>query len=192
MEFISGLGIGTLLETGVLWLLAGKFLPAYVIAKAQNVATKEDIAEITDQVEKVRAQYTASLETQKSIHSLRMAALDRRLQAHQEAFTLWRGIIGSVHTPEVGRAVLECQAWWEKNCVYLEPEIRTAFVDAYQAASTHAALLQDRGHPELVKENWLRITSFPNMLFAAVKLPELSTVETKALAAGPENSGVGG
>lgn len=192
MEFISGLGIGALLATGLVWLLAGKFLPAYVIAKAQNVATKEDVAEITGKVESVKAQYAASLEIQKAVHSLRMAALDRRLQAHQEAFTLWRGIIGTVHTPEVGQAVLECQAWWEKNCIYLEPEIRAAFVDAYQAASSHAALVQDRGHPELVKKNWLRITSFPNMLFAAVKLPELSTVETKALAAGPENSGAGG
>jgi hypothetical protein len=40
-------------------LLIKSYLPAYAKTKGQNLATKEDIAEITDQVERVRAAITA-------------------------------------------------------------------------------------------------------------------------------------
>lgn len=45
----------TLTLTVLCGLLFTAFLPAYVKAKAKNLATKEDIAEITNRVERVRA-----------------------------------------------------------------------------------------------------------------------------------------
>ena len=110
-----------------------------------------------------------------------MAALDKRLQAHQEAFTQWRGLMGKTHTNEIGGAVNICQAWWVQNCVYLEPDVRSAFVDAYSAALIHNQLVQSRQDQDLVKENWRRITMFPDLLFKAVQLPALSPVEIQSL-----------
>ena len=68
-------------------------------------------------------------------HQLRLAALDRRLQAHQEAFALWRGLLADMHDPaRIGDAVRKCEDWWNNNCLYLSPDARQAFVQAYLTA----------------------------------------------------------
>ena len=53
MEFLSGVGIGSLVASGVFWLLAGKFLPAYVAAKGKNLATKEDVDALKEKLDKL-------------------------------------------------------------------------------------------------------------------------------------------
>lgn len=46
----------------VIGLLVRSFLPSYAKQKGKNLATKEDISEITSKVEEVRSQHTAQLE----------------------------------------------------------------------------------------------------------------------------------
>lgn len=46
--------------------LAKYYFPSYIKEKAKNLATKEDIAQITDEMEKVKAEYTKALESYKS------------------------------------------------------------------------------------------------------------------------------
>jgi hypothetical protein len=178
---LSAFGAGSVLAAGVAFLLVKNFLPAYLGEKAKNLATREDVSEITSQVERVRTQYASLVEELKARHQLRVAALDRRLQAHQEAFTLWRGLLGTVHSEKVGNEVIKCQSWWEQNCVYLEPTVREAFVDAYSAAHSHEAILRGRDNRELAESNWKRISAFPNILFAAVQLPGLSELEKREI-----------
>src|SRR5689334_15919765 len=63
---------------------------------------------------------------------LRLAALDKRLQAHQEAFTLWQRLIfADRRNDEFSKVVTECQDWWQSNCLYLTSEARSAFRKAY-------------------------------------------------------------
>src|SRR3990172_1153451 len=57
----------------------------------------------------------------------RLAAVDKRLQAHQEAFSRWIKIFWSVHDQEVVDLVLEAQDWWRQNCIYLDPRSRDMF-----------------------------------------------------------------
>ena len=96
--------------------------------------------------------------------------------------------MAATHTDEAGQVVLECQSWWEQNCVYLEPTVREAFVVAYGAAHTHNSLI--RGHAEvtLVQSNWKSITAFPDTLFQAIQLPALSELEAKALGVNNETA----
>jgi hypothetical protein len=56
------LNIIILLSIGIVVLLGRKYLPAYLTEKAKNLATKEDIAMITKEVENVRIQYAKELE----------------------------------------------------------------------------------------------------------------------------------
>ena len=178
---LTGFGVGALLAGGVAYLAVKHFLPSYLSEKGKNLATREDIEEITRKVEGVRTQYLSLVEELKARHQLRMAAVDRRLQAHQEAFTIWRGVMASTHTEEVGKVVIECQSWWEKNCVYLEPTVREAFVTAYGAAHSHNSLVKGRAEVALIQSNWKSITDFPNVLFQAIQLPALSELEARAL-----------
>ncbi len=119
-------GFGAVLGGVIVFYFVKPSLIIYFTKKAENLATKEDVASITDQVELVKSQYSVILENIKAKNQLRLAALDKRLQAHQEAFTLWRELFSAIHSPDIGKAVINCQEWWGKNCIYLEPEVREA------------------------------------------------------------------
>jgi hypothetical protein len=176
-----GFSAGALVAAGVGYLLVKHFLSSYLTEKGRNFATREDIEEITRKVEGVRTQYVSLVEELKARHQLRLAAVDRRLQAHQDAFTLWRKLLAVTHTEEASKVVIECQTWWEENCIYLEPDVREGFLVAYGAANSHNALLKGRAEVSLIQSNWKLITEFPNLLFKAVQLPALSELEAKAL-----------
>ena len=60
----------------VLIFLVRGYLPTYVTEKGKNLATKEDIAEITRQIEGAKAEYTHELEAVR-------AAIGSRLGIHQ-------------------------------------------------------------------------------------------------------------
>jgi len=174
-------GAGAVLAALIAFLLIKFYLPSYLAEKGKNLATREDIEDITDKIESVRLQYATLVEELKARHQLRLAAVDRRLQAHQEAFTHWRELMSATHTDEVGKVVMKCQAWWEMNCVYLEPTVRESFVRAYGAASDHNSYVRGHADADLIEKNWALITVFHNVLFQAIQLPPLSELEAKAL-----------
>jgi hypothetical protein len=121
---------------------------SYFGEKAKNLATKQDIGEITRAVEQVKAEFQTARDAQnhlyelalKSVdftHQLRLAALDRRLAVHQEAFTLWWELQGIVHATDktaAWNAAVACQNFWVKNHLYLTPEARQALYDAFVGA----------------------------------------------------------
>jgi hypothetical protein len=181
LRYAGAFGVGGVVAFAIGWLFLKSYFPPYLSKKAENLATREDIAAITHEIEGVRTQYAVLIEESKAKHQLRLAAIDRRLQAHQEAFSLWRELMSGTHTQEIGKVVLKCQDWWEKNCLYLEPKVREAFVAAYSAASSHNGHLQARADSKIITENWNLIIAFPNIIFAAIQLPPLSETEAKAL-----------
>ena len=69
----------------------GSYLMTKVLStKGQNLATKEDIRKITKITEEIRSQFHKLHEKQAQRDRLRLAALEQRLRAFQEAFSLWR------------------------------------------------------------------------------------------------------
>ena len=171
-------------------LLWRSFFPSYLSEKGKNIATKEDIAEITKQVEQVKELYSTRLkelehqnalvlEQLRSQQQLRLAAVERRVAAHQEAFTLWRRLVGNTHSESAHSTVLECQDWWEKNCLYLGAQARDSFNRAYFASSSHRGLTNARVDAELVKENWALVMKAGDDIVASVQLPSLGTRESE-------------
>lgn len=152
--------------------------------KAENLATKEDIAAITHEVEGVKVQYTQLVEEGKARHQMRMAVIDKRLAAHQTAFSLWRQLQRYVHgdQAEMLRVVMRCQEWWEENCLYLEPSVRQQFVASYMAAHQHGGLLAGNASADELKANFGVIQRFGNVVMKAVELPGLSDAEAELLA----------
>lgn len=175
----------------LLWLLCvlRRHPEAYASEKGKNLATKEDVGEITRIVESARAasareleeirhHYRSILDTQGQRHQLRMAALERRLQAHQEAYTLWWNLLGAVHDEQrIGKIVMDCQDWWVKNCLYLDPEARRAFSAAYHAAHMHKDLLRPVLQAEAAKQNWDVLQKAGQAIVRGVDLPSLGESE---------------
>lgn len=175
------LGLAVFCSFITVYVLFRYFLSPYLAKKGENLATKEDIAEITRKVEEVKLQYSLLTENLKAKHQLRLGALEKRLEVHQLAFVLWRNLYGSIHSENVGASVIKCQEFWEQNCVYLEPNVREAFVAAFSCASNHSGLLQSRADSQAINENWQQIISFPNILLKSVELPSLSEIENESL-----------
>jgi len=180
--FLLRYGFEAVVAGVVVFLLIKYFLPGYLTQKGKNLATTEDIERITEKIEGVKSQYSIILEEVKAKNQLRMAGIDMRLKAHQEAFSLWRELISHAHDKDIGNVVIKCQKWWENNCLYLEPEVRAAFMDSYSAAHTHSALLQGRVDAKMVHENWDRIIKAGQIILESVQLPGFSEIEKKEIA----------
>ena len=70
----------------VKWLL-GKFFPAYFTKKGENLATKEDIGEITRRMEEARLQYVTEAEKLKTELQTGLEKVKAELQKDVAAFT---------------------------------------------------------------------------------------------------------
>lgn len=173
--------------------LIGRFLPSYLGQKGKNLATKEDVEEITRKVEGVKSEYSERvqelvhqnnllLEQTRNRQQLRLAALDKRLQAHQDAYYLWRKMISKVHSNSNADVVLECQDWYNKNCLFLSAEARAAFHSAYSALAIHPELLATREGSTSIKENFNAITDAGDVIVTAAELPPLGELESETIA----------
>lgn len=178
IHFILRYGFEGLVAGFLVFFLIKYFLPGYLSEKGKNLATSEDITGITSKIEAVKSDYSVLLEALKSKNQLRLAAIDKRLAVHQEAFSLWRELISKIHTDEIDVAVFRCQSWWESNCLYLEPNAREAFSTAYHAAASHKTFIEARD-VVLIQQNWARINEAGQVIVETVQLPRLTEEELK-------------
>jgi hypothetical protein len=157
----------------------GAYFGAYLRRKGQNFADKEDIERLTKIVEGVRSQHAKELEnlaqenrkvieSMSQEHQLRLAALDRRLEVHQQAYALWLKLIFAMPTKQLGSVIIECQNWWETNCLYLDVKAREAFYRAFRAASAHPFLPKEK-----IEKNWDVITAAGPAIEQGVALPPI-------------------
>lgn len=156
---------------------------AYLAEKGKNRATKEDIGQITQAVEAVKSEFSEKLEDLKAHHQLRMVAAERRLQAHQEAYTHWQGLYDAALSlgPDIdGPAKLKNEIglsrnWYLKNCIFLGPRSRTAFSSASGAAVIHLVRVNDdtfSGNDYL--RNWQVLEDASKIILEEVELPVIS------------------
>lgn len=173
-------GVSLSLSTWVFLLvgvLIASGLGAYVAHKGRNLATKEDVADITRKVEEVKAVFATQLEDQAQQNRLRLAALDKRLEVHQEAYVRWRKLLSAVYTDQIVDVVIECQNWWIAHCLYLNAEVREAFVTAWLAAERHRDLLRSQGNQAAVYKNWDELQACGDAVLRSAGLPGFGTHE---------------
>jgi len=147
----------------------GAFVATFAKKKAEIAATKK----YTEELQKVSHQNQVILENQRAHNSLRMAAIDKRLQAHQEACGLWRKINANLNTEGIQDVVIECDNWWSNNSLYLEPEPREAFLTAWVSAKD-LAWYKDAGETDLVSKCYRDIELAGQAITNAVELPTLN------------------
>ena len=111
--------------------------------KGENLATKEDIAVITREVERVRLEYAGGLENiaqqnrlfleqSRQRHQLSLAVIDKRLEVNQAAYALFVKLWISIKVEgkeKVSDMKEECFEWWAKNCLYLSQRVRHEFAE---------------------------------------------------------------
>lgn len=73
--------------------------------------------------------------------AFQLAALERRLDAHQRAYTLWWRLMGSLSRPEeLQQSHLAAQNWWQENCLFLDRDSRKAYREALIDAAVYPML----------------------------------------------------
>lgn len=159
-----------LIFAGVVFLvncIAG-FVVSYFKKRGENYATRRDIQEITEKVEQIKSELQAR-------HTLRFAALEKRLQTHQDAFRLLRKILFHVQQPDkLQDAIEECAVWYDENVLYLETEAQKAFWTAYIAATDLAMLSgQQPRDANAYKSSWKEIRDAIQTIASVVGLPSL-------------------
>lgn len=175
----------------VLVLLLGGFVgycTFYFSQKGKNLATKEDIGEITHKIEEAKLLYARQLEQFKAMHQLKMAALDKRLQVHQDAFSLWAKMNQTSDRKEFKQLHTECSNWWDNNCLYLDPNVRSEFLSSITAMNQHHLFVQNG-----INHQWSFSDSEKlfNAISEATQLPPLTLTELTNIIKKPpeENNG---
>ncbi len=114
--------------------IADQLETSYLGEKGKNLATKEDIGEITRAVETVKGEFTTRHEELKAAlsarNSLRLAAAEKRLDKHQEIYTRLWTMSRLFHDDDLGEILRQCQEWWVRNCLYLDRKSVRSCMDA--------------------------------------------------------------
>ncbi|QNK66072.1 hypothetical protein [Variovorax sp. PAMC26660] len=170
---------------GMAYLVLRSFGIGYGTKKGNNAADIEDLPRLTQIVEEIKQQNAMLLESLKSQNQLRVAAIDKRLQAHQEAFRHWSRLLTVVFDQEaMKQLVTECWEWWLSNCLYLEPSAREAFRIAMATAPDHAMIVdanRGTGNAKPVQDSWANIFGAGDIIVKAVALPGLTVGEGEQL-----------
>ena len=116
--------------------------------------------------------------------SLAMAELGRRLEVHQQAFSLWYRISDMAFggQDELIKLLEDAHEWWVNNCLYLSSEARYAFVDSINVAKNRPMLLAEfrrgidmerdvRNIEELIDENAKRIMKCGRVIEKCADMP---------------------
>jgi hypothetical protein len=196
------------------WL--ARALGAYSVKRAEIRATEETLETITriegkvrqdfnlqleafrnDQaraIEQFRAEQAREMEHFKAGQTHRFLAAEKRLQAHQEAFTHWRKVFAAIHQPDFLPTVNAAIDWWNSNCLYLDGPARHHFIEGMNAIHGHQTLFNsdyggDRSARRMAEEAQKRLMdrfdAIAPAIFEAAKVPVLAGDELAVMKNGP-------
>lgn len=86
ITLIGSFGVGAIIGGGTIYYFIKLYIPAYLSEKGKNLATKEDIGAITDEVESVKLGYAEILEEVKVSNQLKLSAVDREQNIKKEVY----------------------------------------------------------------------------------------------------------
>ena len=105
---------------------------------------------------------------------LRLAAVEKRLAVHQEAYSLWWRLLKNLHERvALHESVVACQEWWYQNCLYLDPASRQAFA----VGCGDATIFNDIREPDEKKRVFHSLIGVLGSLARGVELPTLGEHE---------------
>ncbi|MBD3652628.1 hypothetical protein [Kangiella sp.] len=86
VSLVGSFGVGAILGGGIIFYFIKSYIPAYLSEKGRNLATKEDIGTITDEVESVKSGYAEILEEVKVSNQIKISAIEREQATKKEVY----------------------------------------------------------------------------------------------------------
>jgi hypothetical protein len=198
MDYAYGLAIAVLAFLGG---IAGGYFRGYVGEKGKNRAAREDLGKLTQIVEDIKdtnARGLAELtESMRAHHSMRSAALEKRLEVHQDAYRMASLMFQHLYARDEGHRGFanDIRDWWISNALYLDDGPRKAFEAAWVAYMRYPVLAAHNptDDPDELVRNFAIMQALPPALERAVALPPIVLdPETQLGAVRPETDNRGG
>ena len=109
-------------------------------------------------------------------------ALDKRLEVHQQAFSLSLQLPTAAEDPDKHANVLhECDKFWKSNCLFMLPKVRESFRVAYQTAWIFPTYKDQFSRKKInekeLGEVWKKITNCTYDIVQAIGLRWLGDLE---------------
>jgi hypothetical protein len=106
----------------------------------------------------------------------KLAALEKRLEVHQKAFSLWYDLMWSVNKDEArDEMVKKCDDFWKTHCLYLDEKSREAF----RTATIAAPFVHIFENTESMKKEFNKVRAAGKAIVEGVNLPFLGEPESK-------------
>ena len=141
------------------------------------------------------------LSSQERKDKFKLVAIEKRLEAHQQALKYWDKLRSVIHGKEEDsnriKTINEVADFWFSNCLYMEKQTRNKFYDVIFLVSNYPLFLQawhDAQGPDKEKENkylkekWNEVMSLPNIIMSEVELEPISIVDDKDLFGNKKNN----
>jgi hypothetical protein len=184
--FVTGLGMAVwgVPFLGFLFWWCKNWLTSYANKKGENLATKEDISEITSLIKSVEHGFNVSVSNLNAHHQLRMVAAERRLLAHQEAFNQWRQLyvkVASGNFAEIQAQQSVTGDWLFSNYLYLDNATRKDFSIALigaQRIESKDGIFADAADVKIVLD---LLTKASGSILQGVALPSITQGEIDSL-----------
>jgi Txe/YoeB family toxin of Txe-Axe toxin-antitoxin module len=142
--------------------LGAIFLPSYLREKGKNLATKEDIGNITEQVERVKVDYTAAIERLRSDLSrtayVHRVQFDLEIQSYRE---VWQKAINLRRTTHGLRPLLDA-AYAEGET---EESRRKERLDRYSKALDEFIITVDENKPFYVQGVFEKLNALSRLTY---------------------------
>lgn len=133
-------------------------------------------AMVTWVVAQRQRQHEERMAEQERRQVLRITALDKRLQAHQEAYSLWYELIwasGGKDDQRLDELTREAEKWWRDNCLYLDELVRVEFGKCIHRASTRQQQLKAHADSEELERLYQRMLDVGSLIEESVGLPPI-------------------
>lgn len=180
LQQFGSFGLGVLVTGAIGYFFYKGYIHSYLVEKAKLKAQIEDLQKITLQVESIKHDFALLEEERKAHNQLRFAALDKRLQAHQDAYSIALQLANAAQHDKSARmeAAKRHDAWWPDNCLFLEPVARKALKDVRTAFGNHPILERNADYDsQNVSQNWEHMWKSCELIAEAIGLPPLLSAE---------------
>lgn len=102
LSYLGSLSAGLLIGALVVYFLLKSFLPSYFSKKGENLATKEDISEITNKIESVKHEYANNLESVKAELSAKLNTHGLRYENEYNTLSELTALLVDVRDASIG------------------------------------------------------------------------------------------
>lgn len=84
--------------------------------------------------------HSSSVQIGGDINITTTAVSGKNLDSHQQAYSLIKKLLKNLHKEDLWQTVVQCQNWWDENCLFLGEKSQDAFFKAFKGAMIFSEL----------------------------------------------------